>query len=261
VKLRKVSVHFLLSATLLLWLTAITPEKASAQLATFDASGFAQMGKIWNEDVSTNTKLAQELAQALKLFNQTVQIYGIALQETQFLKKGQVLQAIGFAAQHAYIPGHTQWDNAMTAAGGVAYAGATVQQLMTPGQSMQNRILMSNSFATSMLSTLGSCNVAAAQNQGAAAALQQMAMDMNPAANSRANQANLTNLGIAQQLQIMQCQQNMQREEAKAHLLNTMQTMDRDQSAQSTYANVDTIYANNPMWNTSPAADLLAGMN
>jgi len=259
--IKNTTVHFLLTSSVLLGIAAAVPQQAHAQLATFDAASFANLGHIWNEDVSTSLKISQEIQAATAILNNGLKIYGLAMQETQFLKKGQVLQAVGFLAQHAQIPGHQQWDSALTAAGGMAFAANSVQQMMLPGQSMQNRIAMAASFSTAMLNSIGSCNAAAASNSNALAGLQQMAMDMNPSANTQSQQANIANLSMAQQLQMEECKQNLQQQIAKAHMLTMMERLDRDQSSQANYTTMQASLTNNPMGNSDPAADLTRGMN
>jgi hypothetical protein len=102
-----------LPAMALLGLTVVSPKDASAQFAIFDASSWAMMGNVWNEDISTGVKMAQELQQGLKLYQNAVQIYGLASQEAMYIRNKQILLAVGFLAQHAMIPGQPGWDKAL----------------------------------------------------------------------------------------------------------------------------------------------------
>jgi hypothetical protein len=253
--------QLIVAVAVLVCLMAATAKQAHAQFAVFDASNWAMMGKIWNEDVSTGVKMSQELQQGLRLYNSTVQIYGLALQETQYLRNKQIFQAIGFAAQHAQITGRPGWDRALSAVGGLAYSGAVWQQMTNPNNSLQSRIQLADSFGSSMLNALGSCNAAAAQQDGVMAQLEQVAIDLNPAANTRANQANLANMSLTQQNRMRECQLNIQQQQAQVAMLHMMAERDRDQNAVTTNAAIDSININNSQWNTNPAGTLTAGMD
>jgi hypothetical protein len=238
--------QLLLSGVALLALTVVSPGVAKAQFAVFDASSWTMMGQIWNEDVSNGVKLSQELAQGLKLYNNAVQIYGIASQEASYLRNKQILLAAGFLAQHAMIPGQPGWDKALTAVGGIANAGRVWQQMTAPGgrnsfQALNSRIQLADSFGASALNAIGSCNAAAAQSDGSIASLEMMAVDLNPAANTRANQANLSNMGQTQQLRIQECQHNIQLQQAKMQALQTMAQRARDQEMSTMLATDQTI--------------------
>jgi hypothetical protein len=226
--------QLLLATLVLTGLTVVSPQIANAQWAVFDASSWAMMGNIWNEDVSTGVKMAQELQQGLKLYNNAVQIYGVASQEASYLRNKQILLAVGFLAQHAQIPGQPGWDRALTATAGIANAGTVWQQMTSRGamnsmQAVNSRIQLADSFGASMLNSIGSCNAAAAQTDGSISALEQMAIDLSPNANTRANQANIGNMGRTQQLRIQECQHNIQMQQAKLQMLHTMAQRDTDQ--------------------------------
>lgn len=224
-----------LTVFVLLGLTVVSAGKADAQWAVFDGASYAELGTIWSQNVATNVKLAQELTQGLKLYNNAVQIYGVASQEASYLRNKQVLLAVGFLAQHAVIPGQPGWDHALTTVGGIANASAVWQQMTAPGglnsfQAMSNRIKLADSFGASTLNAIGSCNAAAAQSNNSITSLEQMASDLNPSANTRANQANLNNMGQTQQLRIQQCQHAMQTQQAQLQMLHAMQERDQDQA-------------------------------
>jgi hypothetical protein len=226
--------QLLLPLAALLALTVVSPGVASAQFAVFDGASWTELGTIWNEDVSNGVKLSQELQQGLKLYQNAVQIYGLASQEATYLRNKQILLAVGFLAQHAQIPGQPGWDKALTAVGGIANAGRIWQQMTAPGatnsfQALNARIAMADSFGASALNAIGSCNAAAAQSDGSIASLEMMAIDLNPATNTRAAQGNLSNMGTTQQLRIQECQHNIQLQQAKLQTLQTMAQRARDQ--------------------------------
>jgi hypothetical protein len=192
------------------------PRPAAAQFLVHDPVNLLALIKQLASEVQNGATLAQQLQTGLKLYNNAVQLYGVASQEASFLKNKQILLAAGFLAQNAMIPGQPGWDKALTTAGGIAGAGAAWKQMTAPGGSLQNRIKMADSFAASMLNSVGSCNAAAAQSDGSLGKLEQMAADLSPAANSRANQANLGNMASTQQLRVQECQHNLQLQQAGA---------------------------------------------
>ena len=227
--------HLLLATLVLTGLTVVSPQAANAQFAVFDASNWAMMGQIWNSDISTGIKMSQELQQGLMLYNNAVQIYGVASQEASYLRNKQILMAVGFLAQHAMIPGQPNWDRALTATAGITYAGTVWQQMTARGainsmQAIKSRIQLADSFGVSMLNSVGSCNAAAQQTNGALSSLEQMAIDLTPSANTRANQANLNNMGQTQALRVQQCQQNIQQQQAKLQMLHAMAQREHDQA-------------------------------
>lgn len=211
---------------------AVVPREAQAQIITqdiFSPANYAMYGKIWASDLTNLQKWELELAQGLKTYNNAVQIYGMASQEASYLKNKQILMAVGFLAQHAIIPGQPGWDKALTAAGKIASAGAVWQQMAAPGSSLQSRIAMSDSFATSAINSIGSCNQAANTNGASLGSLEQMASDLSPGANTRANQANISNMSQTQQLRVAQCQQNLQSQIAKLQLVQIQNQRSQDQ--------------------------------
>ena len=100
---------------------------------------------------------------------------------------------------------------------------------MSSFQALNSRIALADSFGASTLNAIGSCNAAAAQTDGSIASLEQMAIDLNPSANTRANQANLNNLGQTPQLRIQECQHNLQLQQAKMQALHTRAQRQQDQ--------------------------------
>jgi len=212
-----------------LLLTAVSTRQANAQIATFDASSFASLTKQLSTEVKNGATLTQQLATATKILTASMQMYSLAMQEASFIKNKNLLMAAGFLAQNAQMPGHAQWDRALTAAGGVATSAGVWQQMMSPGTSAMSRMMMADSFAAAALNSIGSCNQAAFSNDAALSRLEQMSIDMNPAANTRANQANLANMSSTQILRVQECQHNLQLQQAKLQLLAVQEQRARDQ--------------------------------
>jgi hypothetical protein len=224
------------------------------QLPTFDASNFITNVKNWGQGIQNGATATQTLQNGMKLLSQATQMYGIASQEVSYIKNKQILLAVGFLAQHAMIEGQPGFDKALSAASGIAYAGQQWQKMLAPGASLQSRIAMANSFAADALNSIGSCNQAAAGNAGSLASLEQMSVDLNPAANTRANQANISNMSQTQQLRVAQCQQNVQLQQAKMQLLEVQERQQRDQAMLTQRANTAIIA--NQLTTTDTAAAL-----
>lgn len=250
---------FLLAA--MIGIAVVIPQKASAQFATFDAANFATNVKNWVQDVQNGASLQSEVTNGIKMFNQAVQMYSLALQETQFLKKGQWMMAVGFGAQHAGIPGQPAWDTALTSVGGMANASNAFQQMMTPGMSIQNRIQLMNSFGASAIAAIGSCNVAAVHSDSSMSAVEQVMFNMNPAANTRANQANVGNMTLQQLARQQQCQNALAQKQLEIHLANMMQQQEIAQGSVTTFTKQNSVNTTNPMYNNNPAGTLLLTMN
>lgn len=225
IKLNRIS----LAVVSALALTAVSTRQANAQFAVFDANSFATQVKSLSTEVKNGATLTQELATATKILNQSMQMYSLAMQETTFIKNKNILMAAGFLAQNAQLPGHADWDKALSAAGGVASSAGVWQQMMAPGTSAMSRMMMADSFAAAALNSIGSCNQAALGNDAALSRLEQMSIDMNPSANTRANQANLANMSSTQILRVQECQHNLQLQQAKLQLLAVQQQRTQDQ--------------------------------
>jgi hypothetical protein len=215
----------------LLALTVASPKPASAQFfsTVWDPGNYAVLVKTLTQDGANYAKLVEQVQTATKIYQNGMQIYNLGMQEASFLKNKQFLQAAGYFAQHASIPGHSDWDHAMTSAGSMVSAAGAFQSMTLPGFSMQYRISLMDSFGPAMLQAIGSCTAAAQQTDQATSALEGMAIDNNPAANTRANQANVNNLGLSQSLRIQECQHNMQLQQSKLQLVQAMAQRDQDQ--------------------------------
>ena len=193
----------------------------------------SSLGSIASSQASTLTKVVEEVQTAKQIYGNAIQIYSLAQQQASFLRNRDLLQTAGFVAQHASIPGHPEWDGALTTAGGLAAAGTTWQRMATPGASLKNRIDLADSFGTSMLNSLGNCFAAAQQNTGPVASLQSLVASVDPAVNTQAAQANIANLSFSQALRIQQCQQNLQLQQAKLQTLDALAARERDQAVYS----------------------------
>ncbi len=209
-------------------LGTLFPAKSQAQWAVFDASNWTMGSKIWAEDISTNQKMIQEIAWATKQYAAAMQIYGVASQEASYIRNKQLFLAAGFLAQHAILPGHPDWDRAMTSVTGIAKAGQVWTQMTAPGglnsfAALNNRIQMATSFGTEMLNAIGSCNASMSVNNNALGALEGVGVSLNGNANTRATQANIGNMGMTQNLRMQQCQQAMAAQDAKIRLFQLAQ--------------------------------------
>jgi hypothetical protein len=193
----------------------------------------SSLGSIASSQASTLTKVIEEVQTAQRIYGNAVQIYSLAQQQASYLRNKDLLGTVGYAAQHVSIPGHPEWDGALTTAGGLASAGTTWQRMATPGASLKNRIDLADSFGASMLHSLGNCYAAAQQNAGPLASLKSLAASVDPEANTRATQANIANMSFSQALRIQQCQQNLQLQQAKLQTLNALAARERDQAIYS----------------------------
>jgi hypothetical protein len=223
--------RFSLSLLSVLVLTAVSSRQANAQFGgiVHDPINLVTLSKQLSSEVQNGATLTQQLATATKILTSSMQLYGVAMQETTFIKNKNLLLAAGFAAQNVSIAGHPAWDKALAAGGGVAAAGGVWQQMMSPGASVASRMALADSFAAAALNSIGSCQQAALANDGALNRLEGMAIDLNPASNTRANQANLSNMSMAQALRVQECQHNLQMQQAKLQLLQVQQQRTKDQ--------------------------------
>jgi hypothetical protein len=232
---------------------AIGSQKAEAQWTVFDPATYGEVGAVWSENVSMNVKLDLTLVQITNILKQATKIYGLAEQESTFLSKGQIRQAVGFFAQVADIPGHDSWNKVMREAGSLANADSAWQEMANPNMAARNRIAMADSFAASALQSLGNCNSAATTNGNNLGGLEAMILSGEPGANTAANQRNLANLSASQQIRYLQCQENLDEQRTKLELLRAHEARDRDQSVINTNTAIDNYNASaGGEYNTSP---------
>jgi hypothetical protein len=68
-----------ITAAIVLFLPFVTPRVSNGQWAVFDASTFASLGKIWNEDISNGAKLVQEYNELVKIWTTGMQMYNLGM--------------------------------------------------------------------------------------------------------------------------------------------------------------------------------------
>ena len=216
-----------------------------AQMFVTDPASYTYFAKIWTSDVSTELKMAETVTQGGQLIAQGLQIYNLAMRETRALRNKQFMQAAGYLSALSF-PGHSNWTTALRSAAGPLYAAGVWQEMTKPGASIANRIQIADAFGTSMANSLGSCNAAAMQNDGAISQLESVARSMDPLDNTNAALGGMTNQGIAQQLRTQQCQQNIQQQQAQLQMVQLMRQRDYDNAQLTTQQNVQTIAISNP---------------
>ena len=64
------------TAAIVLLLPLVTPQ-LNGQIAVFDGSSWASLGKIWQEDISNGAKLIQEYNELVKIWTSGMQIYNL----------------------------------------------------------------------------------------------------------------------------------------------------------------------------------------
>ena len=67
-----------LTAAVVLFLPLVTP-RLNGQIAVFDATSWASLGKIWNEDISNGAKMIQEYNELVKIWTSGMQIYNLGM--------------------------------------------------------------------------------------------------------------------------------------------------------------------------------------
>jgi hypothetical protein len=191
------------------------------------------LGSIASSQASTLAKVVEEVQTAKQIYSNAVEMYTLAQQQASYMRNKDLFQTVGFVAQHASIPGHPEWDAALTTAGGLPAAGGTWQNMAAPGTSLKNRIDLADSFGASMLHSLGNCYAAGQVNAGPLMSLQSLLASVDPLANTQATQANIANLSLSQSVRIQQCQQNLQLQQAKLQTLAALAARERDQAVYS----------------------------
>jgi hypothetical protein len=240
-----------ITALVLTGLTVVFPKPAAAIFGigdiVFDPSSWASLGSIWSQDITNGLKLEEEVAQAVKIYNNAVQVYNLAQQEAAFIQNKQIYQAIGVVAQHAAVAnkgGETSgWDRALTTAGGLANAAQAWQRASAPGSSMQARVNLADSLGIDALNVIGSCHDAAGQNNGALQNIETFAMDSSQGSNTAVSQANAGDLAQVQMLRTQQCQHAIANEQLKQKLIENLRQRDIE-SDQITFAQNAAAYVN-----------------
>ncbi len=231
-----------------------------AQWLVTDPASYTYFGEIWTQNVSTVAKLAQTVQQGQQLISQGLNIYNLAMRETTALRNKQFMQAAGVLSNMT-IPGQPQWTLALRSAAGPLAAAGVWQEMTRPGTSLQNRIQIADAFGASMANSLGSCNAAAMQSDGAIGQLESIALSMSTLDNTRAALGGATNMGITQQLRIQECQHNLQQQQAQIQMLQLMRQRDQENAQFTTYQNITAISTAKPRGITNLSALNLADLN
>jgi hypothetical protein len=232
-----------------------------AQWAVFDVSTWTAIGQVWNEDISTNLKLAQTLTQGAQIIQNGLQIYNLAMRETTALRNKQWMLAAGSLANLPSIPGHPNWTVALKSSAGPIVAAGVWQEMVKPGGSLANRVQIADAFGGSMVGSLGSCNAAAVQTDGAIGQFENFATSFATLDNTHAALGGATNMGLTQLLRVQECQHNLQQQQAQAQLVHLMQQRDYEYSQLTTQQDVVSIGQSNPRGMTNLAALNAASFN
>jgi hypothetical protein len=221
----------------------------------FDPSSYAELA-------SSDATLVEQLAQAVKILQNGIQVYQLAMQEATFLEHKEFFQAIGFVASHVTvnnIQGETAgWDTALVGAGGASNAILAWQRASTPGTSILARVSLADSMGADALMTIGNCNQNALTNDGAIGALESIAISSGQDANTAAALGNLQNMAATQQLRLQQCQHAMENERLKQMSLETLRQRDLESQTLTTYQNIDLLYSSNPAYMSDATSWLTA---
>jgi len=76
------------TAAVVLFLPLLTP-RLNGQIAVFDGSSWASLGKIWQEDISNGAKLIQEYNELVKIWTSGMQIYNLGMSMAKSFTTGQ----------------------------------------------------------------------------------------------------------------------------------------------------------------------------
>jgi hypothetical protein len=253
--------QFLVSTLLAFGLSAASTQTANAQgFPVFDWTNWVSLGSIWSEDISTGVKIEQTVQQGTQLISNGLNVYNLAMRETTALRHKQWMLAAGYLSNLS-IPGHSNWTIALRSAAGPLAAAGVWQEMTRPGTSLLTRIQIADAFGISMANSLGSCNAAAMQSDGAIGQLESIAASVSTLDNTRAALGGATNMGITQQLRIQECQHNLQQQQAQIQMLQLMRERDQENAQLTTYQNIDAIAASNPRGMTNLSALNLADFN
>lgn len=72
----------------------------------FDPSSYAALGDIWNEDISNGAKLAETFNQTVKIVNNGLQIYNLAMAMAQRVQNKRIWEEAAFAAGNEITERH-----------------------------------------------------------------------------------------------------------------------------------------------------------
>jgi hypothetical protein len=214
------------------------------------AYGIFGIGDIVFDPTSYAT-LGSQLTEAVKILENGIQVYNLAVQEATYLEHKEVFQAVGLVTSHvnvANIGGETAgWDQALTTASAVGGAVLAWQRASDPATSLLARINLADSMGADALMVIGSCNQNSQQNDGAIGALEAMAVSGDGLANTADALGNIQNMAQTQALRTQQCQHAMENERLKQMSLETLRYRDLESQSLTTFNTIDTTYATNPV--------------
>ncbi|MDQ2839799.1 MAG: hypothetical protein M3Y72_01910 [Acidobacteriota bacterium] len=195
----------------------IRSEPARAMLPVFDAGAFAQMGKIWSQDISNYQKLVQEVALAGQIYQTEMQNYQLARTMATALQSKNIYAVQGAVQMgNSFVQSHygeaAGWSQAMNLGISIpaAYGHATLPLALNTTFLAAQQLGSSDHLATlgrvgiiddtSQRSMAISAQIAQQQSRNAAPVQQweSSVVSTNPALNTAAAQQNLTNLGMVQ---------------------------------------------------------------
>ena len=189
-----------------------------------------------------NGTLAQQVLESIYLFN-------LATQEALALKNKQYMLAAGVVSNFIAHPvlGHGNWNVGLTTSIGAAGAGSIWHEMITstvllqPYLTIQNRVMIADAFGASMIDTLGSCNAAMVQTDGAIYSLEGSALSSGLLENTNDTLNGQQSVGITQQLRIAECQTNLQTQIGQMQLLNALRNRDYENSQSAIYQKIDMV--------------------
>jgi hypothetical protein len=258
---RNFKIPLALTLMLVLGLSVVPVAHAQFAAVVTDPTSYAWFGKVWASDLSNGVKLQMTITQGATMISQGLQLYNLAMRETTALRNKQWMVAAGALSQLNFGPAHSNWNTALRSAAGPLVAAGVWQEMTKPGATIANRIQIADAFGASMANSLGSCQAAALQNDGAIGQLESVAISMDTLDNTRASLGGLTNMGISQQLRAQQCQQNLQQQAVQAHMLQMMRQRDYDNDLLTTQQNTLSIATSNPRGITNLSAMSVANFN
>lgn len=250
-----------LGLALAMGLSLVPMAHAQFSAVVTDPVSYTWFAKVWQSDISTQLKMEESVMQGTQLISQGLQLYNLAVRETTALRNKQWMVAAGALSSLNFGPSHSNWNTALKSAAGPLYAAGVWQEMTRPGVTIQNRIQIADSFGTSIANSLGSCQAAAMQNDGAIGQLESIAISMDGLDNTHAALGGMTNMALTQQLRGQQCQQNLQQQAVQAHMLQMMRQRDYDNDLLTTQQNTLSLASSNPRGITNLSAMSVADFN
>lgn len=204
------------TAISLLGLAAL-PLTMYGQFAVFDGATYTELGTIWKQDISTYTKIVEEYKQIVKIYTQGVQMYELANTMTNAFSHANrvnwgmvAVQGFDNYTQSKYGEA-AQWPmmaNGQPSLVPQAWARGTTQLNLLSGPGALGELVTHlatveamDGSAESCYQTLADYRSKNAQNDTAAASLDQDASDDSPDQNTFMKQLNLV-VGVMTQNRI-----------------------------------------------------------